>query len=247
MLPYVLVYITVVIASFFAQAKTLKIFKTLASVIIILSLAILYLIRDYTIGTDTLNYIPIFTALDNNHDILSPFYYSVLYNFEVGFTYISFILVNMLHEPYLIFFIYALLIYSCFWYVIQKSKLNYTLLYASIFSFFPLYLYSFNILRQCVAIALIMLATHFLLNQRNKKFILFILVAVLFHYPAIICLIFYFFYRYRNLFYKFWFLVVPAVTILASTAFTLLTSSSVKYQSYTSSDEITELLNPNPA
>lgn len=242
MLPYILVYITVVIASFFTQVKTPKVFQILASSIIILSLSILYLIRDYTIGTDTLNYIPIFSALDSNHDVFSPFYYSLIYNFEIGFTYLSFFLVNTFHEPYLIFFIYALLIYWCVFYVVQKSNLNYTILYASVFSFFPLYLYSFNILRQCVAIALIMLATHFLLNQRNKKFILFILVAVLFHYPAIICLIFYFFYRYRNLFYKFWFLVVPAVTILASTAFTLLTSSSVKYQSYTSSDEITELL-----
>lgn len=242
MLPYVLVYITVVIASFFAQAKTIKIFKILASAIIILSLAILYLIRDYTIGTDTLNYIPIFSALDNNHDILSPFYYSILYNFEVGFTYISFILVNLFHEPYLIFFIYTLLIYSCVWFVIQKSKLNPTLLYASIFSFFSFYLYSFNILRQCIAIALIMLAVHFLLNQRNKKFILLILAASLFHYPAIVCLGFYFIYKFRNLLYRLWFVVIPVVAITAEIAFKFVIDSSEKYKLYAEGDDLTQSL-----
>lgn len=162
--PYVLIFFTVSLLSFLHYTTSQKLYKNILNIFIVLTISSLYLTRAYTMGTDTYTYVDMFNYLANLRSIPDLLSYSLLYNIEIGFTLISNFLSMIFNSPSFLLFAYAVLIYICWTYVFVKSKLNLVLLFASLFSYFEMYYFSFNILRQCVAISISVVAASFLLG-----------------------------------------------------------------------------------
>lgn len=241
MTPYIIVFITVTILAFLAQSNISKIFKFFCYIGIVFALSFLNLIRAFTIGTDTLNYIDIFHDSIWSTNIIN---YSLRYNIEFGFVYISFILKYILKHDSFVFFAYALIQYSILTYVFVKSRLNLVMCFSLLLTISSFYINSFNILRQNLAISLVILSSYFLINGKNKKFLIFSLIASTIHYSSIIGLFFYFVYRFKDQMYRYWFLTIMAIIASSEIALYFIASSFEKYGAYLENDDVALQLTP---
>ena len=236
MLPYFIVFLSVSIIGFMIDFSKYKYIKYILSFILLLVFLSLYYYRDYSIGTDTLNYIPIFQDIFNSNNIIK---YSLENNIEIGFSVIVYLL-SFVSEDYLFIFssltsiIYINLIFS-----IYRYKLSYTLFFCSLFCVFQMYFYSFNILRQAIAISFVILAISYLINDNNRRFVLCCFLAFIFHYSSIFVFIFYFIYKLRYRIVKFWYLIVPLLVFLLGFIFSYVVGSFEKYSAYDIEDSIT--------
>lgn len=208
MLPYLYVYILTMILLFFYDVKEFSRSKPFFLCATVFSLSILYYFRDYSIGLDTYTYVDIIrevSYLNSFRDLLD---YSVSNNIEIGFILFIYFICILGGGATLVFFISALLIYSNLAIALKKIKINAILYFSAFFSYCAIFIWTFNILRQMIAVSFVILAVIFLLKGSRAKFIFFVLIAFLFHYSAIICLIFYLIYKYLDFIFKLrWFLV----------------------------------------
>lgn len=172
----IIVILIAFILSYFAQKYNNR--KILFCVFIWLSLCCG--LRNEFIGNDTSNYITFF------YDIK---YFGVFYGSDIGFSILSYILMYMFNNPYILLLIYSLItnyfIIYRLWDFRNKASFSLMILIYSII-YYP---YCFNIVRQFLAIALIFWATKYLEQKNYKKFMLINFIAVTFHTTAIIGLI----------------------------------------------------------
>ena len=80
------------------------------------------------------------------------------------------------------------------WFIYKHS--NNELLSVILYICFGYYLQSYIIIRQYMALCLLIISLHFLLNNDNKKYFIFIFLAFLFHKTAICFIILYFIKKY---------------------------------------------------
>lgn len=154
-----------------------------------LLLIIIASIRDISVGTDTIAYFNIFSTINHPHSIYSLYdkteYLFVLWN--------KFCYSTLNYDLYLIS-VYTLII-SLFCYVIYKCS---TIRMLSLFLLVTLGYYtgSFNIMRQYVAMAIMLYGMTTLndttSNKPSYKFWILLLIAFFIHHSSIICAIFYF-------------------------------------------------------
>lgn len=239
MTPYLIIYATSIILAFFAQAKIPKLIRKVLVALLTLTLSYLLLTRNSLIGTDTENYIRIFEFLDRT-SINSVYSLSAL-GLEPGFLLTSYIFNLFFESYYSVFFCFGLIIYNFYVRAAVNSNLNLVIFIAALFSYTGLYFMSFNILRQCVALSIVFFSVRYLTLGLNRKFILTCLVATAFHYSAIISLLFLVIYKYRSILYRFWYLVVFAVSTLSTSLLFFFSSLSERYSSYTTADDVTSL------
>ena len=234
MTPYLIIYVASIILAFFSQAKIPQILRKLLIVFLILTLSYLLLIRDSSIGTDTDNYITIFDTLGNDITAIATL---TALSIEPGFLLFSYVFKSIFENNYIVLFCFAIIFYTCYVQTAVKSNLNMVLFIAALFSYTSLYLMSFNILRQCMALALIFFGSRYILVGSNKKFIVTCLLAATFHYSALICLLFIPIHRFRHVLYKFWFVVMAVVISTSGIALTFLGSINERYSGYVASSE----------
>lgn len=235
MLNYILVFVIVCFLGAFADFIKNKIFKRVVLFFLIISFLPLYYLRDYSIGTDTLNYIHIFDAVFN---IESPFDYSVDYNIEIGFVYLVYLISIFTTNYSTVFTVFTFLIYFNFVYSFLRYNLNYALYIASFFNIFSVYFYTYNILRQVVALSFVFIAVRFLIEGKNKQYIFFSILAFLFHYSSIVVFLYYFLYKYRDTLINRWYIFLPFFIFIPFLAFKYLLSMFDKYQVYAIADNI---------
>lgn len=153
----------------------LKVKKKLVLITSLLALFVLMAYRAVSVGTDTVNYQTQFDLVSNGTRLfVEPFWY--LINKGV-------VLLGGSFEHVLI--VSSLLTLLPVYFVVYKKSV-YPLL--SIFLYLTLYyyFYSFNIIRQGIALSWGLLAIASLIDNKKRLFILFVLVASLFHYSALI-------------------------------------------------------------
>ncbi|MDR2270651.1 MAG: EpsG family protein [Sphingobacterium sp.] len=136
--------------------------------------------RNISVGTDTANYALYFQILKNGGIIDSEYLYGIL-NKIVIYLNGEFFWVQILAS--------ILTIVPILWTVSSKSKFP----YLSLFLYLTLYIYfySFNIVRQCIAISICFAAVSLFLDKKMKFFGL-VLLAINFHASAIIIVPLYF-------------------------------------------------------
>lgn len=142
-------------------------------------------IRSFRVGTDSGNYTRDFR---NQLDI---------YNFqfdesvEIGYQLLKYILLSLTDEYFWLFFIASLLIVYCYLNIIKKYSVSYVV---SVFLFITLgvYSFSFNGLRQGLAMAIFALALPYLLEKKFFMYVIVCLAASLFHVTALFMIPFYF-------------------------------------------------------
>lgn len=142
-------------------------------------------------GTDTLAYRAIYFGEDTS--------------FSRGPLYICFSnFFSVLGLPYefLLFFVgFLTALFSFLAINMERKKIDPFV--AGLVFFFDLYLYSFNVMRQMLAISICLLAVSFYLREEKKKGIMLFIIASLIHSPAIIYLAVIFFqFIFRKKYYK---------------------------------------------
>lgn len=236
MLPYLYVYVATMFFLFFYQAKEFKLFNWFFLSITIFSLSLLYYLRDYSIGLDTYTYVDIIRDVSYIDDFNGLIEYSASYNIEFGFILFLCFLGLLGLNASSIFFVSAILIYSNLFLALKNVKINAILYFSAFFSYCAIFFWSFNILRQMVAVSFVIVATTFLLKNFKFKFFLFVLIASTFHYSAIVCLVFYLVYRNIDFIFRFRWLLVGIVSILSKFILLVISSYYPRYSSYSSGD-----------
>lgn len=161
-----------------------------------------------------------------------PYYYlgyckkNVEYNgIEYGFYYLFKIAYRLTHSFNGCLFIIGLVTVSLYLYAIYKlsNRNNYWLYYFLFISMF--YMYSFNIARQAIAMAILLVGIWHLSYDNWRKYILFVVIATLFHTSAIISILVLAFYFTKNLGKKGQIIIIVGIlcsVVLSSQIFTFL-------------------------
>ncbi|RVT33620.1 EpsG family protein [Acinetobacter indicus] len=200
MLPYFLIYFFLTINTLIANAAKNNAVKKIFLFLSVIIISSLYYFRDPVIGTDTKFYVMFFDIIkDLNFSEYHDF--SQNYGLEYFFVLFSGGLL-LLGDNNIVLFLYAFFIYYFVFKSFYLSKLNFVFLALGLFSFFSLYFWGFNILRQCLALSLVICGSIFLIKGNKIKFAIYISLGSLFHLTAIFCFFFYFIYRYRIFLFK---------------------------------------------
>lgn len=226
MLPYLLVLIFVMTWMILEYTSVNR--KSLW--IPLISLSLLASLRSYRVGTDTGNYTRYFRSELNTYN------YSFHEDIEYGYQLLEYIILHFTHNYFWLFIVCSLIVISCYLVIIRKYSVNYIL---SVFIYITLgsYLFFFNGLRQGIAMAIIVLATPYLLQKKTIKFLLMVGLASLFHTSALFIIPFYFLINFNiKDFYK------PFISLLTSIltsqlALRYVADTNPRYEGYTQSSE----------
>lgn len=146
--------------------------------------------REIYIGTDTYNYHKIFEII-NFHD-----YPPEEITWEPLYVYLNKSIYFFNGDAYLLIFVSAFIsIGLVFYFIIKESKNKYLsiILYICIFG----YLFTFNVVRQSIAVGFFLIAMYNL-NNNNKYFYIYSIIAFLFHYSVIVVILIYFIFSLIN-------------------------------------------------
>lgn len=224
--PYILILIFVM-SWIYIEKKTVN-HKSFWTPLVLLS--IFAGVRNYTVGSDA----PTYTA--NFRYNLSAYNYDFNENVEYGFQLFEYSLLNLTHNYFWLFFISSIIIVGCFLIVIKKYSNNY---FASIYLYITLgvYTFFFNGLRQGMAVAILALATPYLINKNTVRYFLIIAIASMFHISALVIIPFYFLTHIRiKLTYKIF--ISFMASLLSSRLFiTLFADNNPRYEHYIQSSE----------
>ena len=146
-------------------------------------------LRKYTVGIDTKHYC-------NGYKVISNLGWESFQNinYEWGFTALCKLLNNISPEPQLLIIVSSLLIFPPVGMFIYKNSDDVVL---STYLFIALNIFSMNmnVMRQSIAVGIILLGLECLKKNKYVLFIAFVLLASLFHQSALLCLIMLLFYR----------------------------------------------------
>ena len=236
MIPYFIVFAGISVIGFLIDLSKSRYIKYALCFFLLLIMLCLYYYRDYGIGTDTINYIPIFQDISNSNNIID---YSLSNNVEIGFSFLVYFINLFSQDYFLIFTILTSIIYINLIITVYRYNLSYILFFCSLFCIFQMYFYSFNILRQAIAISFVILATSYLVENKDKKFLILCFFAFIFHYSSVFVILFYFIYLFRVKIVNFWYLVLIVLLFALSFIFSYVIGGFDKYSIYDVDDSIT--------
>ncbi|MCI8344425.1 MAG: EpsG family protein [Clostridia bacterium] len=176
---YIIMLIISMIFAYIADKNKVKWKKIMFSIISTLPFIFISAFR-YDVGTDYMHRnVPDFETLKAGGDVE---------HLEIGFKLMVRCIANIFKEPQSLFIITTLIIIPIIMYIIFKESKKPIL---SIFIFFTgcYFFYSLNIVRQYLAIALILVAYKYILDNSYKKFAIMLVLAFSIHYSSIVCII----------------------------------------------------------
>lgn len=180
MLPYLLL-LGFIIFWIFLEKKSLN---RRAFWVPFFALVLFSSIRSYLVGTDTGNY------TGNFRSLVDPDYYIFSDDIEYGYQLLEYSILNITHNYFWLFFTTSFLIIYSYLKTIKKISINYIF---SVFIFITLgfYTFSFNGLRQGMAMSICFLALPYFLENKLYKYFGMVILASFFHISAIIMFAFY--------------------------------------------------------
>ena len=188
-----MIYIAVFFASTFfaylASRSRNKCVIILCSAISILIPCILGGLRAHNVGTDT----RVYGFHDYSLAAQAPNFWAYLANadrnvMEVSYKFICYIMASTFHHQNACYFAYQLVTVSCIYIGLYKHKDKISMSLALLVWFFMFYGSTYNIMRQCMASAIIFMEFDRLERGEYLKFILAVAVAATFHQSAVIAL-----------------------------------------------------------
>lgn len=161
----------------------------------IFSFVILFTISAFRaphVGTDTANYIHGFNLIASQ-DFESIF---SIVRWEIGYTLLNKLISLVSNNSQAIIIVTSFFILFFMIYAIKKFSTNVVF---SLYLFITLYYYfaSFNLIRQFIAIAILLVGYEFIKERSFWKFLLTVIIASLFHQSALIFIMLYFLYGIR--------------------------------------------------
>lgn len=190
MFVYICTFILVIFLTYLAQL-TRKKYKYLSYVISFISIIVLSLIaafRSNEVGTDIKVYGLKYFEKSQNYSSL--YKYLKFYDFSEPLYFIlNYIVYNIYPKINLLFFVIQFFLASIIYIIAYRNKNdNNMVLY--IFTYLCIwYNTSFNIIRQSLAIFIVLYGFKYLENNDNKKYCLCIVLAFFFHKSSVLCLL----------------------------------------------------------
>lgn len=197
----------------------------------LLSLAIFAGIRNYTVGTDTINY----TYNYDKNIIITNYIFDR--NIEMGYQIYDSLILTLTNNYFWLLFLSAFFIVFSYLKFLKKFSIHYT---SSVFIYisFGFYTFLFNGLRQALAIAIVLFAIPSLFERRLISYVLICLLASTFHTSALVMIPFYFILNNNlNIIVKT--IILFFVSLLGvSQIINYISSTNERYESYNVSGEL---------
>lgn len=155
-------------------------------IIIIIILSLVAGLRNKSVGIDTIGYVDRF-------ELIQKGYFDYVWGVEVSFKYFM-LVVSKVTNSYTGFLVCcAIITNACI--VLRLWDYNRIINYewAIVAYFAVFYFYSFNIIRQMCAVAIVFLGSRFIAKRKYWLFLLFVLLAFIFHTTALLSVILLFF------------------------------------------------------
>lgn len=226
MLPYILV-LSLVIFWILLEKKSLN--RT-SFWLPLITLTLFAGARSYRVGTDTGNY------TRNFNSQLNVDYFRFNEDIEFGYQVLEYALLNVTSSYFWLLTVTSLVIVYCYLKIIKAYSVNY---WFSVFLFITLgaYTFSFNGLRQGLAMAIFTLSIPYLLQKRFIPYLLICSIASLFHITALFVIPFYFIVnlRIKNT-YKILATFLGSL-LLSSALVSYIASTNDRYEGYTKVSE----------
>lgn len=179
MIPYIVSCIVSLLFCYWGDKKN----NIILHIFAIIPPIVLLTFRDLTVGTDTQRYTYMLSWVQNSRSFIG---YIIATRIEFGFATIIHLLgTRNLPETYLFFLTSLLVIVPVYLGCIRLSKYVSPVLVLFLY-YMMFYHYSFNILRQAIAMSFIFLAFTYVIENRLTKSLLFGIVALSFHYVSIV-------------------------------------------------------------
>lgn len=188
----VFVWLISTIVIFGVFAKFSKIYNRIYVLSVTLFLFILTGWRSFSIGTDTMSYVRAFipigsvSKLPNIFDLVGM----MQARFEYGYVYLDAMIYHFTNNPRWLLIVMALIVYIILAIFTSKMTADSQMTFI-MFVTLGFFANGMNLIRQSVAVAVIMLAYMALLKGKNKTFFFTVFIAVLFHKTAILFLFVY--------------------------------------------------------
>lgn len=176
---YSVVFLIIIMMTRLAQIKNSKKYMIYAAMV----LTLLAGLRDNSVGIDTYGYTELF-------DRIAEGQLNLAYGLETSFKYICFVLLKIWDNDNFLFFVFALITNVLIFDRIWDFKDQISLPWAITVYYAGFYFMSFNIMRQCVAVAIVFYATKYLYQKKHFKFLIGVLLAYCFHKSSIIGVIY---------------------------------------------------------
>lgn len=191
MFPYIICAICSCFFTFLAthlkKTNGYTFWKALFSAIAIFLPCFLAAVRDSSVGTDVTVYgNSLFSSAQNSE--LS--YFLTSRNVEPLFGILVFVLAK-LSNIYIYYFVIQLFVILPVYVVLCRKETEKYAWFGVLLYFFWLYGYSLNLMRQCIAVAIVLWGSKYIFNRKLVKYIITAIIATGFHYSAIISLILY--------------------------------------------------------
>lgn len=167
-----------------------KLFKILFALIGIVILALVSGLRDYSIGTDTINY-NLFYNYANNAVNLFQYCSSLKHisGVEYGFSFICYLIAKTGLSPHAFYFLCQFLISLNVFLALNLMSKKLSVVLGWMTYCFMFYTSSFNILRQMIALSFILLGIAYIYKNKEIKSLLLFTVACLFHSSSVISIL----------------------------------------------------------
>ena len=178
---YSVVFLIIIMMTRLAQIKNSKKYMIYAAMV----LTLLAGLRDSSVGLDTQGYVQIF-------DYIAEGQMNLAYGLETSFKYICFVLLKIWDNDNFLFFVFALITNVLIFDRIWDFKDQISLPWAITVYYAGFYFVSYNIMRQCVAVAIVFYATRYLYNKKYFRFLIGVLLACFFHKSSVIGIAFIF-------------------------------------------------------
>lgn len=153
---------------------------------IIVAFSLVAGLRKSTVGIDTLGYI-------NCIESISIGRLDLAYGLEWSFRYICYGLSFVLKEPQMYLILFAFISNGLIALRLWDFRKHISFSWAITIYYVMFYMMSLNLMRQFVAIAIVFYATRYLSQGKHIKYLLFVLIATLFHQSALIGILYVFF------------------------------------------------------
>lgn len=148
---------------------------------------ILLTYRDVSVGTDTSHYYDIYSTCASFNSL---FDYLVSTRLEVGFASVTFFLSKFNVSIYGVFFTYAILTVLPVYLGAVKLKENVSPTFVMALYYLMFYQYSFNIVRQSIAMSFVFLSAVMLFKKNTRMTFFYWIVAILFHNTSFVFLVY---------------------------------------------------------
>lgn len=167
--------------------------------------AILAGIRDYTIGTDVMVYGNAwFDRAVDSSNLRDYIHWGVISQVGVGYLLLNYLVAIVSDNPHVFYFVLALVINILIFKGVHSCKEYINIDFAMLIFFLLFYNNTLNLLRQSLAIAIIMSGFGYVINKKLFKYIIVVVFAGMTHSTAFLGILIYFIYniqfsKYRSL------------------------------------------------